>query len=101
MTSGIPVIYDCPVTLNYSSGQMITWPAEASLLVSNPLIHMPMTWEARGFKTQCLKSSKDSGSFPKYLSLEKSLIHFHHLLMGNGSCVSLLRMSKHFPLRFT
>lgn len=79
------------MVLNYSSGQMIIW----------PLTHIPMTWEARGFRAQGLKSSKDSGSFPKYLSPEKSLIHFRHLLTGNGSCVSLLLMSKHFPLHFT
>jgi hypothetical protein len=43
------------VALHYTSGQtVITWPAEECLLVSNPLIHMPKTWEARGFRTQIL-----------------------------------------------
>lgn len=75
------------MALNYSSGQMTAWPVEECLPVSNPSIHVP-------------RKLGSKGSFPKYLSPEKSLIHFRHLLRGNGSCISLLRMSKHFPLHF-
>lgn len=88
------------MALNHSSGNNHL-ASEECLLVSNSLIHMPMTWDAGGFRTQCLKSAQDPGSFPEFLSPEESLIHFRHLLTGNGSCVSLLRMSKHFPFHFT
>lgn len=99
VTAGIPVIYDYLMEGGYSgplTSHLGQWsPGVKSI---NPYAH---NLGCKGLQNPCLKSSRDAGSFPNYLSPEKSLIHFRHLLTGNGSCVSLLRMSKHFPLRFT
>jgi len=100
VASGIPPLgtlqKEGPVLLNCSSCHVVTPLAGKFLMSELEAQHL----SCKRLELKCLKFSKDLGSLSNH-SLEKCLIHSRHLLRGNGSCVSPLCLSKHFPLHFT